>query len=221
MVSPSWLPRLSKPTTLILIRHGETEWNREGRIQGHTDSALTAAGIAQAEACAARLGDDHINHAIDQIIASDLGRTRHTAALLNSRLQQPIHVDARLRERSFGIAEGSTYSELDSQYPEMFSRLREVDPHYAIEGAESRAQFHQRVRESIHAIAAQHVGQRVLLVTHGGVLGAIYRWLNNLSIASPHKIDIPNVGYNRISTVGDEWRVEVWGDVSHLVNSAA
>jgi len=77
------------------------------------------------------------------------------------------------------------------------------------------------VRESIHAIAAQHAGQRILLVTHGGVLGAIYRWLNNLSIASPHKIDIPNVGYNRISMVGDEWRVEVWGDVSHLVNSAA
>lgn len=210
---------------MILIRHGETEWNRAGRIQGHTDSALTAEGIAQAEACAARLGDDHagynnkhnIGYIIDYIIASDLGRTRHTAALLNTRLQQPIHLDARLRERSFGIAEGSTYSELDTQYPEMFSRAREVDPHYTIEGAESRAQFHQRVRETILAVAAQHAGQCVLVVTHGGVLGAIYRWLHHLPIASPHKIDIPNVGYNRIAVRNDEWRVEVWGDVSHLI----
>ena len=203
---------MSDSTTLILIRHGETEWNRVGRIQGHTDSALTAEGIAQAEACAARLRDERI----DQIIASDLGRAQHTATLLNKPLQQPLRFNASLRERSFGIAEGSTYAELDSLYPELFSRVRDVDPHYSIDGAESRAQFHQRVRDSVQTIAAEHAGQRVLVVTHGGVLGAIYRWLHHLPIASPHKIDIPNVGYNRIALIGDEWQVEVWGDVSHL-----
>lgn len=203
---------MSGTTTLILIRHGETVWNRAGRIQGHTDSALTAEGIAQAEACAARLRDERI----DQIIASDLGRARHTATLLSKPMQHPVRLDATLRERSFGIAEGSTYAELDLLYPELFSRVREVDPHYSVEGAESRAQFHQRVRGSIQMIAAQHPGQRVLVVTHGGVLGAIYRWLHQLPIASPHKIDIPNVGYNRIALIDDEWQVEVWGDVSHL-----
>lgn len=203
---------MSGTTTLILVRHGETEWNRAGRIQGHTDSALTAEGIAQAEACALRLRDERI----EQIIASDLARAQHTAILLNKSLQQPLRLDASLRERSFGIAEGSTYAELDLLYPELFSRVREVDPHYSVEGAESRAQFHQRVRDSIQMIAAQHAGQRVLVVTHGGVLGAIYRWLHHLPIASPHKIEIPNVGYNRIALTDDEWRVEVWGDVSHL-----
>ena len=205
---------MSDTTTLILIRHGETEWNRAGRIQGHTDSALTPEGIAQAEACAARLRDERI----DQIIASDLGRAQHTAALLNKPLQQPLRFDASLRDRSFGIAEGSTYAELDRLYPELFSRVREVDTHYSVDGAESRAQFHQRVRDSIRTIAAHHPGQRVLVVTHGGVLGAIYRWLHHLPIASPHKIDIPNVGYNRIAHTDDEWQIEVWGDVSHLAH---
>ena len=198
-------------TTLIIIRHGETEWNRVGRIQGHTDSALTTDGIAQAEACAVRLKDDEIH----RVISSDLGRAQHTATLLNAHLQRPVQYHAALRERCFGIAEGSTYAELETTYPELFSRVHEVDQHYAVDGAESRAMFHQRVVDAVETIAAEHVGQRVLMVTHGGVLAAIHRWLHQLPISSPHKIDIPNVGYNRIVQTDGVWRIEAWGDVSH------
>ncbi|HEX9390858.1 MAG TPA: histidine phosphatase family protein [Usitatibacteraceae bacterium] len=199
-------------TTLVLIRHGETEWNRQARIQGHTDSALTPEGVAQAEAGARRLGREKFDH----LVASDLGRTRHTAEILNAPIGLPVSLDAGLRERCFGIGEGRSYAELDAEYPELFSRVRETDPHYAIPGAETRAEFHQRTTAALQAIAADHAGKRVLVVTHGGVLGAVYRWLNDLPIASPHLIDIPNLGYNRIRVSADRWQIETWGDISHL-----
>lgn len=199
-------------TTLILVRHGETEWNRQALIQGHTDSTLTAAGIEQVRAGALRLRDEKLN----RVVASDLGRTRHTADILNEPLGLPIAFDSGLRERCFGIGEGRSYAELDAEYPQLFSRVQELDPHYAIPGAESRAQFHLRTTQALEAIAQRHHGERVLVVTHGGVLGAIYRWLNKLPVASPHLIDIPNVGYNRIRVSSAGWQIEVWGDISHL-----
>jgi 2,3-bisphosphoglycerate-dependent phosphoglycerate mutase len=203
-------------TTLILIRHGETEWNREGRIQGHLDSALTVEGIEQARACAQRLRDEHF----DQTVASDLPRVRHTAELLLEQRDVPIRFDAALRERSYGIGEGLTYAEMDAQHPEFFSRIRTTDPDYAVEGSESRRQFHARITTALRAIASQHAGQRVLVVTHGGVLGVVYRWLNGMHISSPHKVEIPNVAYNRVSMTGsgpdERWQLDVWADTTHL-----
>ena len=199
-------------TTIVLIRHGETEWNRQARIQGHTDSTLTPEGIAQAVAGALRLRAEKFDH----LVASDLGRARHTAEILNVSMRLPIAFDTDLRERRFGIGEGRSYVELDAEYPELFSRLRETDPHYAIPGAESRAQFHQRTTRALKGIAEQYRDKRVLVVTHGGVLGAVYRWLNQLPVASPHLIEIPNLGYNRISVSAGTWQIEVWGDISHL-----
>lgn len=199
-------------TTLILIRHGETEWNREGRIQGHMDSALTAEGIAQAEACAKRLAEE----GFDALYASDLPRVQHTATILNAPLGLPIQSRAALRERCFGIGEGLTYAEMDTRHPEVFSRTRALDPDFAIEGGETRRQFHTRVRMVLEDIAATHRSQRVLVVTHGGVLGAVYRWLNDLPIASAHTVEIPNVAYNRVQAGPGKWQLEVWADTTHL-----
>ncbi|MBL8522661.1 MAG: histidine phosphatase family protein [Betaproteobacteria bacterium] len=203
-------------TTLVLIRHGETEWNRQGRIQGHLDSPLTPEGVAQAKACATRLRDEHF----DQVVSSDLPRVRRTADLLIESRGLPIRFDAALRERSYGIGEGLTYAEMDSQHPEFFSRIRTTDPDYAVEGSESRREFHQRITNALRGIAKDHAGQRVLVVTHGGVLGVVYRWLNGLHISSPHKVEIPNVAYNRVSVhpkeVGEDWKLEVWADTAHL-----
>lgn len=204
-------------TTLILIRHGETEWNREGRIQGHLDSALTAEGIAQAEACAKRLSAE----AFDALYASDLPRVQHTAAILNAPLGLPIRSRTALRERCFGIGEGLTYKEMDTLHPEVFSRSRALDPDFAIEGGETRRQFHARVRTALEEIAAAHRGQRVLVVTHGGVLGAVYRWLNELPIASAHTVEIPNVAYNRVQAGMGKWQLEVWADTAHLPFTSA
>jgi probable phosphoglycerate mutase len=199
-------------TILVLIRHGETEWNRQARIQGHTDSELSVEGLTQAEAGARRLQSEPF----DCLVSSDLGRARKTAAILNRQLALPVRFDGGLRERCFGIGEGRSYAELDAEYPELFSRLRETDQNFAIPGAESRLQFHLRCTATLQGIAAAHAGRQVLVVTHGGVLGAIYRWLKRLPVASPHLIDIPNLGYNRICVSGEHWEIESWGDISHL-----
>jgi 2,3-bisphosphoglycerate-dependent phosphoglycerate mutase len=199
-------------TTLILIRHGETVWNRERRIQGHADSALTGEGVAQAEACAVRLSREGITH----VYSSDLDRTKRTVEVLNAPLGLPIIFDAALRERCYGVGEGKLYAELDIEYPELFSRERMTDENYALPNGESPAQLHARVIAAITRIAHAHEGGKILIVTHGGVLGAVHRWLNRHPVASPHKINIPNVGYNRIRATHGAWVAEVWGDTDHL-----
>ncbi len=198
-------------TTFIIIRHGETFWNREHRIQGHRDSALTPEGITQAEACARRLQSE----AIDVVIASDLNRVQHTAKILTGSHSLPTTFDATLRERCFGIGEGMTYAEMESKFPQMFSTTGLVDAEFTLPEGESRAVFHQRVRTSIEGLAVAHAGKRILVVTHGGVLGVIYRWLNNLPVGA-QRIEIPNVGYNRLSKGLGGWKIDVWGDTSHL-----
>ena len=199
-------------TTIVLIRHGETLWNREGRIQGHSDSALTPVGTAQAEACANRLRDEEFDH----VVASDLMRVRQTAELLLTGRNAPIEYDPAFRERAYGIGEGLTYAELDALHQEFVSSIRVTDPDFAVEGSESRRQFHTRVTSAMRKVAAMHAGRRVLIVTHGGVLAIIYRWLNRMHISSEHKVSIPNVAYNRVAFRGDEWKIEVWADTAHL-----
>lgn len=199
-------------TTLIIIRHGETIWNREHRIQGHLDSALTPEGIAQAEACAVRLAEEPI----DAVVASDLKRVRHTAEILLAARALPIAFDAALRERCFGIGEGMTYAEMDGKYPQMFAQAGLVDSEFTLPNGETRAAFHTRVRDAITRLAKEHEGKHVLVVTHGGVLGVIYRWLNNLPLASSLRVAIPNVAYNRICVRPDCWSIDVWADTSHL-----
>jgi probable phosphoglycerate mutase len=199
-------------TTFILIRHGETEWNREGRIQGHMDSPLTPTGIEQAQACALRLKVEPIDH----VIASDLARVKHTTEILATALDAMIEFEPALRERSYGIGEGMTFAELDAIHPEMYSSLRTTDPDFTVEGGESRRQFHDRVTRAMRAIADAHPGKRVLVVTHGGVLGVIYRWIMKLPIATAYKVDIPNVAYNRVVHCSGTWTLEAWADTDHL-----
>ncbi len=202
-------------TILLLVRHGETVWNREGRIQGHSDSPLTEDGLAQASAMGTRLRDKLTHEPIDTVIASDLLRARRTAELITAETGHAIIHDARLRERSFGVAEGKTYAEIDRDHPEMFSRVRETDPDFAAPGGESRNQFHARIVGALQSIAELHPGKRILILTHGGALAAVYRWLNGLPVSSPHQIDIPNVAYNRVNASLAPWRIEAWGDASH------
>ena len=203
---------MAMTTTFILIRHGETHWNREHRIQGHLDSPLTPEGIAQVEACAQRLASEHF----DAVVVSDLGRARHTAEILVGARSLSVSADATLRERSFGLGEGMTYAEMDARYPQIFAQRGLVDSEFTLPDGETRSAFHVRVIGAIERLAAEHTGKRLLVVTHGGVLGVIYRLLNNFPIASSERVAIPNVGYNRISIEAGIWKMEVWGDTSYL-----
>jgi probable phosphoglycerate mutase len=199
-------------TELVLVRHGETVWNTESRIQGHTDSPLTPLGLAQARAIAKRLGGERF----DALVSSDLGRARDTAGAIAGRTGHRTVEDARLRERNFGVGEGLTYGELDHQYPDVFSRVRTTDPDFRIPGGESRRQFHDRVVAAFTAVAEAHEGKRIVVVTHGGVLAILYRHVHGLGIATPHAIPIVNASYNILRFDAGAWQQVLWGDTAHL-----
>lgn len=204
-------------TELVLVRHGETAWNTESRIQGHSDSPLTALGLLQARAIAARLAGE----SFDALLTSDLGRARDTASAIAGRTGHHAIEDARLRERSFGVAEGLTYGELDYQYPDVFSRVRETDPDSRIPEGESRREFHERVVAAFTAVAEVHEGKRIVVVTHGGVLAILYRHVHGLGIATPHPIPIVNASYNVLGFDSGSWQLRRWGDTAHLAATDA
>ena len=199
-------------TRFIVVRHGETEWNVASRIQGFRDSPLTARGVAQADAIAGRLAQERF----DLLVASDLGRAMQTAERIAARCGLPVIADARLRERNFGVGEGLTYGEIDHEWPEVFSRVRETDPDFVIPGGESRRQFHDRIRDAFVALASEHDGKRVAVVAHGGVLATLYRHMHDIPVARPHRIPIANASYNAVTFEADAWTVQAWDEVDHL-----
>jgi 2,3-bisphosphoglycerate-dependent phosphoglycerate mutase len=199
-------------TRFIVVRHGQTRWNVEKRVQGQEDSPLTAEGLAQAEAIGERLAREHFH----VLVSSDLGRAMQTAEPIARRSGLPILRDARLRERHFGEGEGLYYDEIDRRWPDAFSRVRETDPDAMIPGGETRRQFHDRVHRAFEALVREHEGRRVAVVTHGGVLAALYRMVHSIPVGKPHRIAISNASYNAIAFAADAWSVETWDDVSHL-----
>lgn len=197
---------------LVVVRHGETEWNLAGRIQGHADSPLTAAGRAQADAIGERLARERF----DRLFSSDLGRAWQTALAIARRTGHEVAADARLRERHFGVGEGLTYAELDARYPHASSRVARIDPDYVIPGGESRRQLLERVREAFESLARDCAGGRIAVVCHGGVLAALYRIVHGIPADEPRLIPIPNASYNAIRFESGRWGVESWGDTAHL-----
>jgi probable phosphoglycerate mutase len=151
------------PTTVMLVRHGETDWNRDGRIQGQSDPPLNDLGREQARELATSLTGQHV----DAIYASDLRRARETAEILAAELGLPVVVDADLRELHFGDWEGSTIEELTAEFPDAVERWRSGDE-IPWAGGETREQMAERVRRAVRRLAATHDGGQILLVAHGG-----------------------------------------------------
>jgi 2,3-bisphosphoglycerate-dependent phosphoglycerate mutase len=203
-------------TRVLVVRHGETQWNIAARIQGHADSPLTAAGESQAAAIGARLAGE----GFDRLFSSDLGRAMRTARAIAERTGHEIVADARLRERNYGVAEGLTYGEIDVEHPDVFSRVRETDPDYVVPGGESRRQLFERVREAFESLALAADGQCIAVVCHGGVLASLYRHVHGIPVGAAHAIPIPNASYNALTFDAGRWHVEMWGDTAHLTVAA-
>ena len=200
-------------TDFIVVRHGQTEWNLAARIQGHGDSSLTANGFAQADAIARRLGEE----SFDLLVSSDLGRAMQTSTRIAAVTRHSIVADVRFRERSFGCAEGLTYSELRDRFPGAFARhLQDTDPDFQVPEAETRRMFYERIGESFEALARERDGLRVAIVCHGGVLAALYRYILDIPPEGIVSVAIPNAAYNRVSVDASGWTIEAWGDTSHL-----
>ena len=204
-------------TRLVLVRHGETEWNARGLYQGQLDSPLTDGGLAQAE----RLGERMRRHsAVAALYASDLARTHATAAPTALALGLEIVAEPDLGERGYGIFQGVNKSALEDKYPEEYAAYVTADPDYVIPGGESAHQFYTRVVAALDRLGQRHRGEQIAVVTHGGVMTAIFNHILRLAINAPRRFSIPNTGYNLVSDAGDGWRIETIGDVSHLQNGA-
>jgi probable phosphoglycerate mutase len=201
-------------TALLLIRHGETAWNAEHRIQGHLDIPLSAAGIRQA----ASLGERLAAEAITAVYSSELARAWLTAVPFAARLGLDINPDSRLRERSFGVFEGLTADEIAARHPEGFRRWRMRDPAWAMDQGESGQQLIDRVLSALDDIASRHHGETVAVVTHGGVLDVAYRAARGLGWDAPREHLMLNASINRLSAQGSPLALSIldWGDVTHL-----
>jgi probable phosphoglycerate mutase len=203
-------------TSIVLIRHGETAWNAERRLQGHIDIALNDEGLRQAAAVASALGGEQL----DAIVSSDLQRAHQTASAIAHVNNMPVHSDPGLRERCFGGFEGLLYAEIEQRFPREFAawQAREVDGAMppGIRVAETFRQFYQRCTSAILRIAAQHPGQSLALVAHGGVLECAYRAALGLSLETPRDFPVLNASLNRFTVTDGKLVLVSWGDVAHL-----
>jgi broad specificity phosphatase PhoE len=172
-------------TTLILVRHGETDWNAQQRWQGHSDTALNAAGREQARRLAAQLDR------VDALYSSDLARARETAEILAERIGVDIRFDARLRERGFGAWEGLTAEEIESSFPDEQQRWRAGIGAGALD-AEPFEAFAARVGSFIEEVGQRHVGEEVLVVAHGGTIRVVHALATGLDYVRDHR-SIPAV----------------------------
>lgn len=203
-------------TELILIRHGETDWNRELRFQGQLDVPLNAIGLEQARRLAGRLAQE----SLQQLISSDLQRALQTAQAVAGRLAQPLDpvLDAALREQHFGMAEGLRVPDLQQHHPQAWDQWVRFDEHYAFEGGECTRDFHARVLAALRALAQRHAGQKMAVVTHGGVLDMVYRSALGLPLSGPRISEIPNAGLNRVRLRGEVIEILDWADTRHLAD---
>ena len=199
-------------TRLCLVRHGETAWNAEGRVQGQLDVPLSEVGHAQARAVAAALAGERF----DAIYASDLTRVRQTAAPTAERLGAPVALDAALRERHYGMFERHTYVEVRERYPAEYARFRDKDPDFDFGSGESLKAFAARSLACVAALVERHAGRSILVFTHGGVLEMVYRRAAGMTLSSPRDFEIPNAALNRVEATPGEWRVAAWAEVAHL-----
>ena len=202
-------------TRIIAIRHGETAWNVDSRLQGHLDIPLNDVGLWQARQAALALADEPI----DAIYSSDLQRAWVTAQAIAETTQAPLAAHQGLRERSFGVLQGHTFEELEAKEPEQAYRWRKRDPAFAPEGGESLIALCERITTTTHALAAQHVGGQIVLVAHGGVLDVLYRAATRQDIQAPRTWQLGNAAINRLLWTPDGLSLVGWADTQHLDNA--
>ncbi|MGS0741306.1 histidine phosphatase family protein [Glaciimonas sp. GG7] len=207
-------------TEIFLIRHGETDWNKEKRLQGHLDIALNVEGERQAQALSASLAQTPL----DAVFSSDLQRARQTAAPLALANSLTLQIDLGLRERCYGVMEGLRRNEIAERFPLAFAALntREPDVRYppGINIAETLNEFSVRAIDAVQRILANTRHRRIAIVSHGGVLDCIYRHANKMTVTQTRTFDILNASINRLTWDGVQLRLIAWGDVAHLQGAA-
>lgn len=208
------MPHVSRPiaTRICLIRHGETGWNVQRRIQGHTDIPLNDTGRAQALAMAFNAAHQRFQ----AIYSSDLTRALETAQALAQREEQRVRPLPQLRERHYGIFQGLTAAEAALRHPVAYGHYSMRDLDYDFESGESLRDFAERVSEGIGWLVRHHGGQTIAAVCHSGVLDVVYRRATGRPLSTPRDFKIPNCALNWFHFDGQGWHLEAWGDRHHL-----
>lgn len=204
-------------TRITAVRHGETDWNQSGRIQGHTDVLLNARGMWQARQVACALQDE----AFDALYSSDLQRAWQTAQSLSEQIRHAPVPQPELRERAFGVLEGHTATQIAEQFPDIALPWQQRDLHFTPEHGESLLDLHERVLQGVAHLAQAHVDAHIVLVTHGGVLDILYRHATGQGLDAPRTWTIENASIHRFLWSPDAFTLLAWGDIAHLEDGPA
>ncbi len=204
-------------TRIIALRHGETAWNVDARIQGGLDIELNETGRWQARRAAQALASEKI----EAIYSSDLLRAWDTACTIAKATGQEVQAVQPLRERAFGVFEGKTFTEIESIWPEQTLRWRQRDPLWKPEGGESLQELRQRIELAISTLAARHPGEQIVLVAHGGVLDVLYRLATRQDLQTPRSWNLGNATINRLLWTPEGLSLVGWADTRHLEDDEA
>ena len=207
---------MTEPTRIIAIRHGETSWNVDTRIQGQLDIPLSANGRWQAERLAGALKDEPLA----AIYASDLTRAWETAQYVGRAQGMTVTKEAGLRERGFGDFEGKTFAEIEVLLPDQSLRWRKRDPEFSPNGGESLVALRSRVISAAQRLAALHPGEQIAMVGHGGVMDVLYRAATRLEIQAPRTWTLANAAINRLLWTPEGFSLVGWADTTHLDDDA-
>ncbi len=203
-------------TDILLIRHGETDWNVDKRLQGHIDIGLNEAGQRQVLA----LGEALAGEGIDAVFASDLQRARDTAQAVAGAAGVTVQIDAGLRERCYGGFEGLRHTEIEARYPEAYRQWKAREPDFRYPAgeriAETMREFYERSVAAVQRVLASGRYRKVAIVTHGGVLECLHHWASQTSFAQPRTFDIFNASVNRLHWDGHRAHIRSWGEIGHL-----
>jgi probable phosphoglycerate mutase len=199
-------------TEILLIRHGETLWNEQGRMQGQQDSPLTPMGMNQARQLARRLKAVEFT----SLYSSDLGRAHQTARCIADETGHEVIAEPGLRERNFGIFEGLTNNEIKARHPEDYELFAKRLPDFRMSGGESAAQFRERVLLTMERIVMNHADETIVVVSHGLVLDALYRTATKMALDVPRGFPLLNCSVNTFRHSPDGWLAVAVCDVGHL-----
>lgn len=199
-------------TRIVAIRHGETAWNVDTRIQGQLDVPLNAKGLWQAQRLAAALADEGVT----RIYASDLQRAWQTAQPLAEATGVVPQAETGLRERAFGVFEGLTWAEIERDHPVQSERWRRREPEFGPDGGETLTDFYARCVDCVSALARRHPGEVLAVVAHGGVLDCLYRAATRVDLRAPRSWQLGNASINRLLHTPQGLTLVGWADTGHL-----
>ena len=189
-------------TKVYVVRHGETDWNRQGRLQGGTDVPLNTNGIAQATACRQYFSENKAA----AIFTSPLKRAYHTATILNEPFHLPLMPLPQFKERTFGQAEGMTYEERSKVYP------RKNYP-----GQESFPHFIERLKDGLRIIEQRYPDDTVILIAHGAVIHNLFQIVENDDLF-PQNARLSNGGISTMYTKNGKWWLGKYNETHHLMH---